>query len=63
MTRLVLVQEHPDSSEGATTPSPTYMMPPELRAAPAPSHLPPLSETTIVRGPKPSLKMTSCSLP
>ena len=51
MTRLVLVQEHPDSSEDATIPWPTYTVTPELRVAPAPSHLPLLSETTIDRGP------------
>ena len=52
MTRLVLVQEHPDSSEDATIPWKTYTMPPELCAAPAPSHLTLLSETMIDRGPR-----------
>ena len=52
MTRLVLVQEHLDCSEGATTPSPTYTMPPELRVVAAPRHLPLLSEKNDRTRPK-----------
>ena len=62
-TTLVLVQGHPDPSEGATSPWPTYTMPLELLAAPAPSHRPLLSGTTTVRGLRPSWRMTSCSSP
>ena len=54
MTKLALARDHPDPSEGATGPWPTYTMLPELLAAPATSRRLLFPETTTVQCPRPS---------
>ena len=63
MTGLEQVSALLDSPEGATTPWPTYTVPPVAHVVPAPRRPLRLTETTIARGPRPSLRTTSYSKP
>ena len=63
MTGLGQVSAQLDSPEGATTPWPTNTVPPDVRVVPAPRRPLQLPETTITRGPRPSLRTTSYSKP